>query len=856
MNNLSKTLFIIILAFSASCAKRVSDEHFYFRGISKELAAYRSIQLSEIHYDLEFAVPLEKKDSILSRLLLDIAISDLQHPVILDFNEATEKIRAVYVNGDPIQVIHSNEHLIIPKQYLKKGQNQIKFEFVAGDMSLNRNDDFLYTLLVPDRASTLFPCFDQPDLKANYTLKVSAPKGWLIMACAPLKSKTDKGAFTLHEFGKSDLMSTYLFSFVAGKFEIVSNSEGFAMNMLYRETNEEKKNASIPEIFRLHQQSLNFLEEYTGYKFPFQKLDFATIPIFQYGGMEHIGAIQYREGALFLDPNATDSELLSRAKLIGHETAHMWFGDLVTMKWFDDVWMKEVFAGFMGGKIANPAFPNINHDLLFLTSHYPSAYAEDRSKGTHPIRQQLDNLKNAGSLYGSIIYDKAPIMMRQLEKTMGEEAFRKGIQRYIATFANGNADWNDLIVMLNQESEQNLVKWSEVWVNQSSRPIFSEELKVDSEGNITSLVIFQKAEDGSEKVWPQLFDISLVYGDQIKVIPINILDKRTEIYEVKGLKKPDYILYNSDGLGYGVFPIAKESVSKIPSLENEVTRAQGYLNQFENMLIRNLAPLEALELLRKGIQSEKNEIIVQLISNQVSQIFWKFLDEKQRNQLLPSLETELWKLLGSDRTPNLKKTIFNLYSGLAYTDSGVERLHGVWSKKIQIPNLILNQDNFTTLAMNLALFGHPKSERILDEEKTRITNPDRLARFDFLRPALSQVDSVREDFFLSFKDKSNREKESWVLSACSYLHHPLRQKSLSQQLRMALDLVPEIQMTGDIFFPKGWLINTIGQYSSKEAYELVNQFLALNPDLNPSLKNKVLQASDNLERAQRLIHPY
>ncbi|MFV8226936.1 M1 family aminopeptidase, partial [Christiangramia aquimixticola] len=139
----------------------------------------------------------------------------------------------------------------------------------------------------------------------------------------------------------------------------------------------------------------------------------------------------------------------------------------------NDVWMKEVFAGFMGGKIANPAFPNINHDLLFLTSHYPSAYAEDRSKGTHPIRQNLDNLKNAGSLYGSIIYDKAPIMMRQLEQTMGEEAFKKGIQTYISSFANSNADWNDLITILDKESELDLAEWSEVWVHQSSRPIFS-----------------------------------------------------------------------------------------------------------------------------------------------------------------------------------------------------------------------------------------------------------------------------------------------------------------------------------------------------------------------------------------------
>ena len=789
------------MAILVSCTKPVPDDHFYLPGISKELAAYRSGQLSDIQYGLEFLIPEKKDEPILSKLILDLSISDLQHPLIMDFNAAEDKVLEVFVNGDPAPITHKQEHLIIPMEFLKKGQNQLKIEFFAGDMSLNRNDDFLYTLLVPDRASTLFPCFDQSDLKANYALKISAPKDWQVLAGAPLIKKTENGAFTLHEFGRSDLMSTYLFSFVAGKFEKVGTQEGFAMNMLYRETNEEKKNASIPEIFRLHRPSLNFLEDYTGYKFPFQKLDFAAIPIFQYGGMEHVGAIQYREGALFLDPSATDSELLSRAKLIGHETAHMWFGDLVTMKWFDDVWMKEVFAGFMGGKIANPAFPNINHDLLFFTSHYPSAYAEDRSKGTHPIRQQLDNLKNAGSLYGSIIYDKAPIMMRQLEQNMGEESFRKGIQRYISTFANGNADWNDLIAIFDQESDLDLEKWSEVWVNQSGRPIFSEELILDANGTITALVITQKAEDGSDKVWPQLFDISLIYGDELKNVPVVVLDKEAEISQVKGMKKPDYILYNSNGLGYGVFPLQRKYLSTIPSLTNEVMRAQAYLNLVENMLVGNLAPIEALKVYRSGIQKEENEIIAQLISNQINLVFWKFFSQKQRDELQPYLESELWDLLLLDHTPNLKKVIFNLYSGLAYNSQGLNRLHTIWSKEVQVPNLILNSDNYTALAMNLALFGHHNSELILDEERTRITNPDRLARFNFLRPALSQEYSVREKFFLSFKDVENREKESWVLSACGYLHHPLRQKEMSQHLALALELLPEIQKTGDIFFP-------------------------------------------------------
>ena len=843
------SLLILLLPFSVF-GQTIPSIRIYDAGISKELAELRVSQFDEIHYNLDFQIPAKKEEPIPAMLKLEVTVLSLDYPLILDFNEKSEKIISVSVNGKPEPIRHEKEHLIIAPEYLKKGKNLLAIQFVAGDLSLNRNDDFLYTLLVPDRASTLFPCFDQPDLKANYTLTITAPKDWKVLAGGPLVNQEQLGEFTKHEFGKSDLMSTYLFSFVAGKFQTAKATDGLPKTMLYRETNPEKTAVSIPEIFRLHQQSLAFLEAYTGYKFPFQKLDFATIPIFQYGGMEHVGAIQYREGALFLDQNATDSELLSRAKLIGHETAHMWFGDLVTMKWFNDVWMKEVFAGFMAGKIANPAFPKINHDLLFLTSHYPSAYAEDRTKGTNPIRQELANLKNAGSVYGSIIYDKAPIMMRQLETAMGEEAFRNGIRTYIRSFANGNADWNELVSILDQETELDLHKWSEVWVNQSGRPIISAELKLAQNGTIASLILSQQAEDGSDKVWPQLFDITLSYEGGEKTFPISMQGSTLDVLQVRGMKNPITILYNSNGLGYGVFPLDLNAASQISKISGEVARGQAYVNLFENTLLGKVDPMVSFSIFRRGILNEKNEILAQLLSNQLSTVFWKFLTEKERDTQLATLEEDLWQLLQQDLPANLKKTLFSLYSGIGYNPSGQMRLFQVWNKTLDIANLKLNPDNYTGLAMNLALFGHKEADLILKEERSRITNADKLARYDFLIPALSQNPAVRDALFVSFTEATNREKESWVLSACSFIHHPLRQKESLKHVPLALELMEEIQRTGDIFFPKGWVSSTVGQYTSAAANQMVRDFFSARPNYNPVLKNKILQATDNLSRAQ------
>ena len=233
--------------------------------------------------------------------------------------------------------------------------------------------------------------------------------------------------------------------------------------MLHRETDLAKVERNKDEIFDLHSRAISWMENYTGIDYPFQKFDFALIPSFQYGGMEHPGAIFYRDASLFLELSATKNQYLSRAGLISHETAHMWFGDLVTMNWFDDVWTKEVFASFMGGKIVNPSFPEINHDLRFL-SNYSSAYGVDRSLGANEIRQPLKNLNLAGTLYGSIIYSKAPVVMKHLELIVGEKTFQKGIQIYLSNHSYGNATWSDLISILDDLSQKIGPPYSDVGV--------------------------------------------------------------------------------------------------------------------------------------------------------------------------------------------------------------------------------------------------------------------------------------------------------------------------------------------------------------------------------------------------------
>ena len=845
-------LLCFVLVFY-SCQSIKTSTLFLENGISKDLAVYRKSQVLNVSYDLSFEIPKEKELPIISQLALKVNLGTIQEPLYLDFNEKKENLKSVIVNGKTVVILHEKEHLIIPKEYLIKGHNLVEVYFIAGDLSLNRSDDFLYTLLVPDRASTLFPCFDQPDIKAAYTLSITAPKGWSVLAGAPLSKKIELGDFVRYQFEQSDQMSTYLFSFVAGEFKSISkNVDNFPMTLLYRENNPEKLTESTDAIFDLHRQSVSFLEKYTQHPFPFKKMDFATIPVFQYGGMEHVGAIQYRESKLFLDNSATNSEKLSRGKLIAHETAHMWFGDLVTMKWFNDVWMKEVFANFMADKIMNPAFPDINHNLQFLTAHYSSAYDEDRTKGSHPIRQNLTNLKNAGSLYGSIIYNKAPIMMRQLETTMGKEVFQKGIQKYIQKYANSNADWEDLVEILDKGTTLNMKKWSDVWVNQSGRALFTDHIEYGDAQTIKNFVLRQQAEDGSPNVWPQIFEIGLVYPDTIKVIQVNVNSRITEIKEAIGLQKPISVIYNYNGYGYGVFPIDPNNLDKTPEIKDEVARAYSYINAYENTLTGKITAVKAFDVFVKGIAVEQNELIVKLLSNQLSSIFWDFLTIKQQVVAQAELEQLLFNKLQTELPSNIKKTIFGLFESIAYSKTGKEKLYQIWNKEIAIANLKLNEDDYINMAMDLAIYNHERSDEIVRKTRAVISNLDKRKRFDFLLPSLSNDLAVQDAFMESLKLQKNREKEAWVQVALANVHHPLRQDSSKKYLKECLGLIEEVQLTGDIFFPKGWLVNSVGKYSSADAFTTVNDFLKENPKFSPSLKRKLLQATDNLFRAQEI----
>lgn len=824
-------------------------------GVSYELAQLRKSTVSDIKYELHLKIPESKSERISGTEVLTFNYKKQnESPLLIDFKENPASLLSVSVNGQTIQPVLENEHVVIDTQYLKSGSNQIDFNFLAGNGALNRRDGYLYALFVPDRARTMFPCFDQPNLKAKYSLTLTIPEKWSAISNGKLEDTfVQQGQKTLR-FHQSELLPTYLFSFTAGDFknhtEKISQQDS---RILYRETDSEKIKNSMDSIFTLYRNSLVYYEKWTGIKHPFQKHGMAAIPDFQFGGMEHPGAILFQNSTLFLDKSATQNQLNNRSNLIAHEVAHLWFGDMVTMDWFNDVWMKEVFANFMADKSTGASSDKSIYDLKFLTTHFPAAYSVDRTLGANPIRQILDNLQNAGMMYGPIIYNKAPIMMRQLELLIGEEDFRKGVSEYLTQYAFNNASWPDLIAILDKHTPKDLQSWNKVWVNDPGRPVIDYDVKYNGD-KIERFTSIQTPEYGKEpKLWPQEFEISLFYPDRIEKVTVKLDGKQQDIPELKGKLKPLFILQNSSGIGYGVFKTDQTVISKFDLIKDPIHRASAYISLYENML--NGAggnKQDVLNFFAEQLPKETTELNLRLITGYISSVYWNFLPENIRLKESGNIEDKLWKALQVQTAKNNKKIVFDGYQNIFQSQQAYDNLYKIWKSQTPPQGVSLNDEDFTNLALALSLRNSNNND-LLQEQLTRIKNPDRVNRFKIIMQAVSSDQKIRDNFFNGLMQKQNRSNESAVGSALGYLHHPLRQQTSVHYLPKTLEILQEIQKTGDIFFPDNWLRSTFSSYQDPKAFEVVNQFLLKNPDYNAILKNKILQATDNLRRAQKLV---
>ncbi len=766
-------------------------------GVSEQLAQARSKCVSEVEYDLVLTIPDDKTAPVSGEETISFSW-DGSSDLLLDFQALSEQLGSdAVVNGKRRQVSVADEHIILSNKWLRRGKrNKVTLTFHSGDKALNRHDDYLYSLFVPDHARSVFPCFDQPDLKAKFRLRLNVPDGWKTMTSvddAPIP--------------------TYLFSFVAGRFEErQTECDGCVIRALYRET-DSLKVSQLPDIFDEVALSIRWMEEYTGVAYPFSRYGFVVLPGYQFGGMEHPGAIQFADWEIFIPENPTPDERLVRLNLIAHETAHMWFGDLVTMRWFNDVWTKEVFANFMASKVAEERFPDINHDINFLKDHYIPALATDRTLGTHPIQQPLENLNQAGLLYGNIIYHKAPLMMRKLEEQMGKEEMRRGLSSYLRHFAYGNATWDDLIRLLDETApEARVSAFDHVWVKEKGLPTVTYA----DDGH--QILVSQHDPFSRGLEWIQPFEMKVVEDNGVRVV-----------------------IPNYGGFGYGRFVLqpadAAWLMTKLASLDDS-TAFSVVMTLYENYLMENITGEALFSSFFARLDKERNPLIASTLVR-----YMGTLRSRAPREQWPSMEKRLQTVAQTHLMPAVRQQVERLLGDCATCDEVVSHVYQLWS---DADNNLLNERDYMAMAYHLAIVRPAWWKQIVEKQRGRIQNADRQEEFDFVSRACHPDTLVQQSLFESLAEMENRRVEPYASKLLTLLNDPLREPFNNRYILPGLKLLEEIRRTGDIFFPGNWCNALLSGHHSAEAASLVRQFLTAHPDYPEALRNKILQAADGL----------
>jgi len=859
-------------------------------GVPRELARFRNAHYRDVRYalDVEIAPGAELLTGTLElRFTTDAEKNDL----VLDWRvvkrpagQAEARVSDIVVNNRVANDARFvNEHIRIPHTSLVKGENVVRMRFAspisASGSAVTRYRDredgreYIYTLFVPSDASTAFPCFDQPDLKARFTLTVTAPSGWrivtntgvaemLITQCDPV---TDASATSTYcppvrtKFHETEPISTYVFAFAAGEFEVFDDKESPHQTRLFvRKSKAERARKELAEVFRLNREALQFFAGYFDYKFPFPKYDLVVIPEFAYGGMEHAGATFLREEAILFPTDPTANDLIARAELMFHEAAHQWFGDLVTMRWFDDLWLKEGFATFMAYKAVEALLPQYGAWKVFHQRTKPLAYLTDVTKGTTPIFQVIPNLSAAKSAYGNIVYRKAPSLLRQAEFYLGADKFQEAVRSFVKGHAYANAEWGDLVRAFERSSGMKLDVWADAWVKRRGMPDVRVNWSADGRGLINRFIVAQRDVLDEGGAWPMRLKILLAYntgGEALRTETLTVrLDEagETQVREAIGKRRPAFVFANYEDYGYGRFLLDDESrayvLKNLGAVKDDFLRALLWGSLWESVREAELAPVKYLELAMEHTPRERDEIAVAGILARSSTAFNRYLSDAERRKIAAPLERIIFDGMMNAETSGLRITYFRAFQAIATTEEARGNLKRILAGALQVSGMTLRERDRFDIITALMSRGDPEAQKLLAAQKT---DTDDARRYAYAANAASASAETKRRYFDAYLNDKELA-ESWIESSVAPFNSPLQSSLTLPHLELALRALPALKRTRKIFFINNWLGAFIGGQCGAEALDTVQKFLRREASLDRDLRLKVLEATDGLERCVRI----
>jgi aminopeptidase N len=790
----------------------------------------------------------------------------------------THAVHSVSLNGrelDPAEVsdgiriqlpdLAAENHLLVVADapYMNTGEGLHRFVDPVD------NEVYLYTQFeVPD-SRRMFAVFEQPDLKASFTFTVTAPSHWDLVSNSPTPVPVqtlpgeDGGARSVWEFTPTPRLSSYVTALIAGPYQSVrsevTSAEGRVTPLGIFARKSLMQYLDADNIFELTRQGFEFFEAQFGCPYPFEKYDQLFVPEFNAGAMENAGAVTILEGYVFRG-KVTDAQVERRAITVLHELAHMWFGDLVTMRWWNDLWLNESFAEYMShlAAVENTEF---DHAWTTFASVEKSwAYRQDQLPTTHPIFAEINDLQDVEVNFDGITYAKGASVLRQLVAWVGPEEFMSGVREYFSKHAWQNTELSDLMAELEKASGRDLEKWGQLWLETAGVNTLTPEISADADGTIGSFAIVQSAIESEPTLRPHRLAVGFynLNGagklERVHRVELDVDGERTDVPALAGLAQPDLVLLNDDDLAYAKVRLDPKSLAT----------ATAHLKDFSQSLPRTLVWGSAWDAARDGEspargyvdlilaniaeESDSSVILVQL--RQLATTLTFYVAEEHKEATAVAATDRLWDLAssvpaGSDAQLQFVKS----YALLARSAGQLDTVSGLLDGSLTLDGLSVDQDLRWELLASLVAGGRAGQERI-DEELAHDNTSNGQNAAALAKAAIPTPEAKAEawESIVVKGDLSNALQGSAVAGFTRVLDTSL----LEPYAEKYFEAVPGIMANRTHALASQIVVGLYpAQLTTQATVDRTDEFLASLPEDSSALRRMMLENRDGVERSLR-----
>ncbi|HET6937614.1 MAG TPA: aminopeptidase N [Nocardioides sp.] len=724
-------------------------------------------------------------------------------------------------------------------------------------------DDRVYTYSqfeVPD-ARRVYTTFEQPDLKAPYTFTVTTPAGWVVSSNAPSPAPEQLGDGTLvWRFPETRPMSTYITALVAGEYHKVDKTYRGAhgeipMGLYCRQSLVDYLDAD--ELWKITEQGFAFFEDKFGYPYPFGKYDQLFVPEYNMGAMENAGCVTFRDE--YLPRSRQDRSFYEfRAEVILHEMAHMWFGDLVTMKWWDDLWLNESFAEWACYHAAVNATDFTESWTGFTNARKNWAYRQDQLPSTHPIAADNYDLQAVEVNFDGITYAKGASVLKQLVAWVGLDPFLEGLRGYFEDFAFSNAEFKDLLMALEKASGRELESWAQEWLQTAGVNTLAPEFELADDGTYSSFSIRQTAAADYPTLRRHRLGVGLYDNVDGRLVrrtsfETDVEGELSEVKQLVGQRQPDLLLLNDGDLAYAKIRLDERSldtlVTSIETIDDSLARALCWGAAWDMTRDAELSATDFVALVLSGIASETDAFGVNRIPGYAAIAANQYSAPEHRQALRATWESGLRELLmTADAGGDHQLSFARAYASVAHSEQALADLEGLLDGSLEIDGLVVDTDLRWTLLAGLAKNGRADGARI-DEELTRdntISGKEHAAAARTLMPTAEAKAEAWEQAMVR-DDVPNETQRNIVLAFQAYGQDDVLEPYVEKYLEAAETMWDEkgtqrASTALEYIFPK--------QLASQELLDRVDQWLETS-QANPAAKRYVREGRDDVARALR-----